>query len=49
MEDKEKKDPEEKSEKKPAEPLPFCTSAASPEHTRGTGDDEPCDDSRSGS
>jgi hypothetical protein len=49
MEDKEKKDLEEKSEKKRAEPLPFCTNAPSPEHARGMNDDEPCDDSRSGS
>jgi len=48
MEDKEKKELEEKSEKKRNDPLPFCTNAPSPEHSRGTSDDEPCDDSRSG-
>jgi hypothetical protein len=48
MEEKEKKDLEEKSKKKPAEPLPFCTNAPSPEHSRGLNDDEPCDDSREG-
>ncbi len=48
MEEKEKKDLEEKSGKTKGEPLPFCTNAASPEHSRGASDDEPCDDSRGG-
>jgi hypothetical protein len=48
MEDKEKEESEEKSRKKKGEPLPFCTNAPSPEHSRGTSDDEPCDDSREG-
>lgn len=48
MEDKEKKESEEKSKDKKGEPLPFCTTAPSPEHSRGDSDDEPCDDSRSG-
>ena len=48
MEDKEKEEPEEKSSKKKGEPLPYCTNAPSPEHSRGTSDDEPCDDSREG-
>jgi len=48
MEDKEKKEPEEKISKKNGEPLPFCTNAPSPEHTRADSEDEPCDDSRSG-
>lgn len=48
MEDKENKEVEEKNKKKQAEPLPFCTNAPSPEHSRGTSDDEPCDDSREG-
>ena len=48
MEDNEKKDLEEEGKKKKGEPLPFCTSAPSPEHSRADSDDEPCDDSRSG-
>jgi len=48
MEDKEKKDLEEESRKKKGEPLPFCTNAPSAEHSRSDSDDEPCDDSRSG-
>ena len=48
MEDKQKKESEEKSKEKQGEPLPFCTTAPSPEHARGDSDDEPCDDSRSG-
>jgi hypothetical protein len=35
-----------KQEKKKEEKLPFCTTAASPEHSRADSDDEPCDDSR---
>ena len=37
-----------KKKKKETEPLPFCTTAASPEHARAHDDDEPCDDDRSG-
>jgi hypothetical protein len=48
MEDKEEKALEEKSNKKQTEPLPFCTNAPSPEHSRAINDDEPCDDSRKG-
>ena len=48
MEDKEKKESEEKAKKKQGESLPFCTNAPSPEHSRGDSEDEPCDDSRSG-
>jgi hypothetical protein len=48
MEEKEKKEQEEKSNKKRSEPLPYCTNAPSPEHSRGIIEDEPCDDSRSG-
>jgi hypothetical protein len=48
MEAKEVKELEEKSKKKQTEPLPFCTNAPSPEHSRGDSDDEPCDDSREG-
>lgn len=45
MEDKNKeKDEQEKKEG----PLPFCTTAGSPEHARGEAEDEPCDDGRSG-
>jgi hypothetical protein len=31
------------------EPLPVCTTAPSAEHARSESDDEPCEDSRSGS
>ena len=48
MEDKEKKELEEKSIKKKGEPLPFCTDAPSAEHSRGTSEEEPCDDGREG-
>jgi len=48
MDDKENKEPEEKNKKKQGEPLPFCTTAPSPEHSRGDNEDDPCDDSRSG-
>jgi hypothetical protein len=48
MENEEKEALEQKSKKKKGEPLPFCTNAPSPEHSRATDDDEPCDDSRSG-
>jgi len=48
MEDKEKKESEEKAKKKQGESLPFCTNAPSPEHSRGDSEDAPCDDSRSG-
>ncbi|MEW6664429.1 MAG: hypothetical protein AB1512_04305 [Thermodesulfobacteriota bacterium] len=34
--------------KKEAEPLPFCTLAASAEHARAPAEDEPCDDARTG-
>jgi len=52
MEDKEKKElqEEKKGEKKKPldEGLPECTTAPSAEHARGSDDDEPCDDGRSG-
>jgi hypothetical protein len=48
MEDKEKKEVEEKSEQKKGEPLPYCTNAPSAEHSRGTSEEEPCDDAREG-
>ena len=38
----------QKKKKKKEEKLPFCTTAPSAEHSRGTEDDEPCDDYRSG-
>lgn len=41
--DKGKADAEKEEEK-----LPFCTTAASPEHERANNEDEPCDDGRSG-
>jgi hypothetical protein len=34
--------------KKPAEKMPFCTSAASAEHYRAHNEDAPCDDGRKG-
>ena len=37
-----------KKKKKSEEPLPFCTTAPSAEHARGSNEDEPCDDSREG-
>jgi hypothetical protein len=48
MDDKENRELEEKTKENQADPLPFCTNAPSPEHARGIGDDEPCDDSRKG-
>ena len=49
MEEKEKKEKEEQPKKKEeAESMPFCTTAPSAEHARAEEDDEPCDDSRSG-
>lgn len=41
---------EEKGKKKKVvtEDLPACKTAASAEHARGSDDDEPCDDGRSG-
>lgn len=37
-----------KKKKKPEKPLPFCTTAPSPEHARGREEEEPCDDYRKG-
>ena len=51
MEKEENKEQEEKpgkDKKKPEEKLPFCTTAPSPEHSRGDEADEPCDDFTSG-
>jgi hypothetical protein len=49
MEEQEKKEKEEQPKKKEeAESMPFCTTAPSAEHARAEEDDEPCDDSRSG-
>ena len=52
MEDKEKNELQEQKEeqkKKSLEgELPACTTAPSAEHARGSDDDEPCDDGRSG-
>ena len=45
MEDEKKKE-EAQVESKPEEKLPFCTSAPSAEHSRGSDEDEPCDDYR---
>lgn len=38
----------EKGKKKQEEKLPFCTTASSPEHSRGDDLEEPCDDFTSG-
>jgi hypothetical protein len=46
---KEKKEDEQlEKKKKKEEELPFCTTAPSAEHARGTDEDEPCDDFREG-
>lgn len=44
----EKTDNDKKKDRKPDEKLPFCTTAPSAEHFRGSDDDEPCDDGRAG-
>ncbi len=36
---------EETKKKKAKDSLPFCTTAPSAEHARGTDEDAPCDDS----
>ena len=38
-----------RKKKKAEEDLPFCTTAPDAEHARAHNEDEPCDDSRSGS
>ena len=38
-----------RKKKKADEKLPFCTSAPDAEHSRAHNEDDPCDDSRSGS
>ena len=50
MAEEKKKDAtqQEEEEKKKAQDLPFCTTAASPEHHRGSDLEEPCDDAREG-
>jgi hypothetical protein len=49
-EEKEKKSEEQlkKEKKTPEKDVPFCTTAASAEHTRGAEAEEPCDDARAG-
>lgn len=47
MEEKTKKE-EEKEETQVKEELPFCTSAPSAEHARGSEEEEPCYDYREG-
>jgi len=44
----EEKKEEGLEKEKQEEKLPFCTSAPSAEHSRGTDEEEPCDDSRGG-
>lgn len=52
MEDQKEQEPKKKGKKKKKRknevPLPFCTTAPDPEHTRGYEEEEPCDDARSG-
>jgi hypothetical protein len=48
MEEEKEKEEEGQKEKKQEEALPFCTTAPSAEHARGSDEDEPCDDSREG-
>lgn len=50
MTDEERKDIKDdgKKKKKPEDPLPFCTTAPSAEHSRGQDEEEPCDDYRKG-
>jgi len=38
----------EKEKKKEEKPMPFCTTAASAEHSRSEDTDDPCDDGRTG-
>ena len=51
----EEKEPEkiqnnnDRKKKKVEKGVPFCTTAPDAEHARAHDDDEPCDDSRSGS
>ena len=50
MEEQEKEDVEEQPKNKEKDAsLPFCTTAPSAEHARAEDEDEPCDDSRTGS
>ncbi len=51
MEEKKVEELEEqegKEKKKIEEKLPYCTTAPSPELSRASDEDEPCDDGRSG-
>jgi len=48
MEAEEKKNQGKKTSEKKVEALPFCTNAPSAEHSRGTSEEEPCDDGREG-
>lgn len=46
-EEKEKKQESGKKKKEDQEwPLPYCTTAPAPEHSRAGNEDEPCDDAR---
>ena len=45
---KERDEKKIKKSPKPEEELPFCTTAPSAEHLRGSDDDKPCDDGRAG-
>ena len=44
----EKTEGKDRKQKKVVEPIPFCTTAPSAEHTRGEELEGPCDDSRTG-
>jgi rubrerythrin len=46
--DKGKESPVEDTGEETGEDLPFCTSAADPEHSRAYREDEPCDDATAG-
>ncbi len=48
MEEEKEKEEEKQKEKKQEEDLPFCTTAASAEHARGSDEEEPCYDYREG-
>ena len=48
MTDQKEQKQEDQNKKKEGKdwPLPYCTTAPSPEHFRATDEDEPCDDAR---
>jgi deoxycytidylate deaminase len=48
MEEEKEKEEEAQEKEKQVEDLPFCTTAPSAEHARGSDEDEPCYDYREG-